>query len=497
MPKLIAPRDGITVRFYRIGHGDCFLLAMPKGTDDTAYVLIDCGYKPGSQAFVKKKTTKQIVDHLFEACGGHLDLVVITHEHQDHVNGFWKKNKPFFEDFTIGQAWFAWTESPTDPKAIALREKHRDQILGLIQAYNSLALRVGVEHNSVKRLRELISLEVGEESDVDRTKPLLAADADPAKSINKQGMKLVRTKSVGEPQYFKPGGDIQTVPGTNVKAYVLGPPYDETAFGKEDPVGAMAFPEDETHPLSFSAAALEGSSPQLKSSPFAPKFHSDASSHYGVVLNTRDECEAPNEAIEVEDRATWRQIEEDWLFSSENLALALNTGINNTSLALAFEMPITKKILLFVGDAQLGNWLSWKDLSWATTEGREVTVKDIFGRTVLYKVGHHGSHNATLNGAISDVHPNLSWMAQGKHAQEFTAMITAVRAWALTQDGWNHPLPSIKEALLQKSAGRVLQTDSDFPSKPEGTSAQEWARFTDRFKSDDLFFDYTVFDSED
>jgi hypothetical protein len=126
-----------------------------------------------------------------------------------------------------------------------------------------------------------------------------------------------------------------------------------------------------------------------------------------------------------------------------------------------------------------------------------VTVKDIFARTVLYKVGHHGSHNATLNGALSDLHPNLSWMAQGKHAREFTAMITAVRAWALTQDGWNHPLPSIKEALLQKCAGRVLQTDTDFPTKPPETSDQEWALFTDRFKSDDLFFDYTVLDSVD
>ena len=37
------------------------------------------------------------------------------------------------------------------------------------------------------------------------------------------------------------------------------------------------------------------------------------------------------------------------------------------------------------------------------------------------------------------------------HAREFTAMITAVRAWAETQKGWDHPLKAIKDELLKKS----------------------------------------------
>src|SRR5687768_16586106 len=47
MPKLKPPNNGIVVRMYRIGHGDCFLLAMPReGGGNPVYVLIDCGYKP-------------------------------------------------------------------------------------------------------------------------------------------------------------------------------------------------------------------------------------------------------------------------------------------------------------------------------------------------------------------------------------------------------------------------------------------------------------------
>jgi hypothetical protein len=53
-------------------------------------------------------------------------------------------------------------------------------------------------------------------------------------------------------------------------------------------------------------------------------------------------------------------------------------------------------------------------------------------RTVLYKVGHHGSHNVTLKGSVQDDYPNLSWTGHGKYASEFTAMITAVNKWALS-----------------------------------------------------------------
>jgi hypothetical protein len=46
--RLHAPRDGITVRMYRTGLGDCFLLALPRAQADAGgradfYMLIDCG----------------------------------------------------------------------------------------------------------------------------------------------------------------------------------------------------------------------------------------------------------------------------------------------------------------------------------------------------------------------------------------------------------------------------------------------------------------------
>jgi hypothetical protein len=98
----------------------------------------------------------------------------------------------------------------------------------------------------------------------------------------------------------------------------------------------------------------------------------------------------PNES----DQA-WRRIDHDWLGISADLAIQLDDRTNNSSVVLAFEFLDTKRVLLFVGDAQVGNWLSWQKLSWKV-DGASVSASDLLARTVFYKVGHHGSHNATL-----------------------------------------------------------------------------------------------------
>jgi hypothetical protein len=82
-------------------------------------------------------------------------------------------------------------------------------------------------------------------------------------------------------------------------------------------------------------------------------------------------------------------------------------------------------------------------------------------------------------------------MAQGKYASEFVAMITAVEAWAhqKPKPDWNHPFPAIKDALVKKAGGRVLQTDSSLPDKPAGDGASSWQAFSDRVSETPLYFE--------
>ena len=86
--------------------------------------------------------------------------------------------------------------------------------------------------------------------------------------------------------------------------------------------------------------------------------------------------------------------------AAEGLALKLDSDTNNTSHALAIELIDSGRVLLFPGDAQVGNWLSWDSLEWQVNDRNgvpsKVTVPSLLARTVLYKVGHHASHNATL-----------------------------------------------------------------------------------------------------
>ena len=510
MALMKAPRSGVKIRMYRQGHGDCFLLAFPPKTGRRAvYMLIDCGYKPGSQITRNRKKIdiKKVVKDIGEATGKKIDIVVVTHEHQDHVNGLSK-----FKDFEFGEAWFAWTEDPGDDDANALRERHRDQLLGLLGARNKLAAApagdVAAQH-AKSRLESFLSLEIGndaEASDEDVVNAFSAA-ADPSRSMNKRAMALVKKRAGNRLEFLSPHDDILPVGNAKgVRAFALGPPRDADLLKEEDPKGAKAFPGHgvEAAAVSFFAAARGDNDPDAGAGmPFEPRFGIDKheaigpdvadgffDEHYGgQAMNEGDtEKEAPS-------NASWRRIDEEWLFAAESFALKLNRGINNTSLVLAFELENSKRVLLFAGDAQLGNWESWNDGTW--NDGtREVTAKELLANTVVYKTGHHGSHNATLNGTTADDYANLSWMAHGRFADEFTAFITANREWAINKAEWNHPLPSIKKALIKKASGRVFQTDTDQPAQPADVSDTEWQAFTDPERSvfTDLYFEYTVLD---
>jgi hypothetical protein len=148
----------------------------------------------------------------------------------------------------------------------------------------------------------------------------------------------------------------------------------------------------------------------------------------------------------------WRNIDDAWLATGGRLALQLDSATNNTSLVLAIELD-GNDVLLFVGDAQAGNWRSWEKRTWKVNdrpgETREVTSADLLKRTIFYKVGHHGSHNATLR------EKGLELMKSDRLA----ACIPVDTDVAHDVKGWKHmPLPAIRDRLKKKCAV-VFQSD--------------------------------------
>lgn len=492
--KLVPPSGGVAIRMYRIGHGDCFLLAF-DGKDRPVFVLIDCGYKPGSPGFVHTLPNDVVAD-IKRVTNSNIDVVVITHEHQDHVNAITRAR---FNGIAIHQVWFAWTESATDPLAKRLRQKHGDTLKALAVAQKRLTATNAL---AARSLAKYLALEIGGEQISASPLALLGASSG---WTNKDAMKLLRDNPAAKVRLFFPHQDVSILPGTtDVRVFALGPPYDETLIGDLNPRSDESFPANEhayvTH-ASFAAALGVGQGGAPNGQPFSPrrsipirdlKGEPEVFAWYERYYGTRKATPSPSD--EVVDNAAFRRIETDWLQAAEHLALAMGNDTNNSSLVLAFELGRGGKVLLFAGDAQRGNWVSWA--SKAIPDGKDVVdVRELLGRTVLYKVGHHGSHNATLDGSATSPTPNLSWLARGKYADEFTAMITAVRDWAIQPSvGWDHPLPSIKSALVEKCAGRVFQTDTDFAamSRPAGSSARSWKNFQARASGGTLFFDYRI-----
>jgi hypothetical protein len=509
--RLLPPPNSVTIRFYRIGHGDCFLLAFAT-TDPNkpVYVLIDCGYKPGSPTFINTKA-KEIGQHIVGATGGRVHIAVITHEHQDHVNGITEAN---FNGLTIDETWFAWTEDPEDDIANDLRKKFKDKLVGLIGARMKLA--AAGDQKEAQKLDEFIAFEFGGDDDVSFSPQQMAAMLGAAKgggmSANKKSMKLFKDLA-NDVRFLRPHEGVEKLRGTqDVRVFVLGPPRDPELLKTLDPEGSEEF-----HSLAlsrassgnyFAAAAGNSDSPGARP-PFGGRYciafgKALRERQHGAFFRDRYGGNSAKQAAassrnsmrgedEVADNEAWRRIDTDWLNSADQLALDMNGQTNNSSLVLAFELGKGGKVLLFAADAQRGNWLSWAKKSWR--DGRErVTAKDLLARTVLYKAGHHCSHNATLNGQLSDAYANLSWMAHADHGREFTAMITAVRKWAETQNGWDHPFAAIKDALLKKASGRVFQTDTDLEAmtKADNSAEIEWSDFQSRTAGERLFFDYTV-----
>ena len=102
----------VRVRMYRQGLGDCFLLTFGEGAA-AKHVLIDCGTLGATTTGVKMK---DVVQSIHDSTGRHLDLLIATHEHKDHVSGFLTE-QPTFDAIAVDHVWQAWTGDARDELA--------------------------------------------------------------------------------------------------------------------------------------------------------------------------------------------------------------------------------------------------------------------------------------------------------------------------------------------------------------------------------------------
>src|SRR4051812_4033837 len=135
-----------TVRMYRQGLGDCFLISLSKENGDDYFILIDCGVILGTSESTQKM--QEVVKDIIATTDGHLDLLIATHEHWDHLSGFYQARE-LFKAFKgkVGEVWLAWTEDPHDQLARELRSEHT--ALRATLAASAARMRMAGAANSV------------------------------------------------------------------------------------------------------------------------------------------------------------------------------------------------------------------------------------------------------------------------------------------------------------------------------------------------------------
>ncbi len=404
------------VRMYRQGVGDCLLVSLPRSSGDGLFhIMIDCGVLLGTPD--QRGWMQRIVADIAETTGGKVDLLAVTHEHWDHLSGFLDAADELAA-IEFGQVWMSWAENPDDEQAQALEAARAQAIRALRLAEARLGLAGAPEAQPVADLMSLFGSRGRSTRD--------ALDA------------ARRLAPAGGPRYLEPG---ETVPLDDAAArvHVLGPPRDETLLRRSNPRRGEGYGFAPGFALDEALALMDEEAPD---GPFAAR--------WGIPLALARSQSFFRRAIDSPGQE-WRRIDLAWLDGALDLALRLDRDTNNSSLVLAFELA-EGDVLLFAADAQVGNWRSWQALEFDGGAGR-LSGPDLLARTVLYKVGHHGSHNATLRAQ------GLEQMTRLK-----TALLPVDEAVARARNWTRIPLPELLEALDAQTEGRVLRADAPAPA---------------------------------
>jgi hypothetical protein len=460
------------IRMYRQGLGDCFLLTLPGKNGATFRMLVDCGALK-SKHYGATEMRNVVADIKKETKGAKLDVIALTHEHWDHISGFSKNEaKDLFDSFKAREVWTAWTEQPNNKAAKELKDEFKKKKQAVALALKMLPKGVAAAAASkyAHAISELFNFNAG----------LGVAGANLTAEAWKNAM------SLGKCRYCDPKEAplaLDELPG--VRFYVLGPPEDpdyiRRKVSKAETYDQAAFALFDSFMLGLDRDGSSGLSSRAR--PFE-----------------QEHCIAEGEALKRQfflthygkkaDSQSWRRIDNDWLNMAGELALHLDSYTNNTCLAFAIELIDSGKVLLFPGDAQVGNWLSWDTHSWTvkTKDGQPTTVKvdDLLERTVFYKVGHHGSHNATLRAK------GLEKMT----SPDLVAAIPVHRPTAQDQD-WSFPYPPLWECLKEKARGRVLLADSPDISEiaddaKSRLTTKQWTAFSKSLKFEKLYVEHTI-----
>jgi hypothetical protein len=505
------PAAKARIRMYRQGLGDCFLLTLPRAANSQKagdfHFLFDCGVILGTEN--KTGRLQQVVADIIRTTGGVVDVLVVTHEHYDHVSGFVLADEFFAKapppgqppepnKLTVGEVWFGWTEEPADTLARRLqadRDAKKHKLAAMLMGMTTQGMgetRVGQGVGSILSFFGVDFAPEQEQLGMSQALAAKRAPGDPKpKGDTGEAMDFARgLASVQNVHYRRPGEEPWTTPEIDgLRIYVLGPPLAPEMLKKTYASSEVYHLAGETDGLdalyvaALGAAADDADSDEVSAwkdaCPFdaayghpLPDFSRPNPSRLpaGSTAFLQNHYEGLSDDVLLLDQS-WRRIDDDWRTGAAEFALQLDNATNNTSLVLAIECgqtPGAGPVLLFPGDAQVGSWLSWQSVAWPAKSGApRITGRSLLSRTAFLKVAHHGSENATLRGK------GLELMPDADLGGDFSAFIPVDHAMALIK-GWDDmPLKSLTEELNRRTGNRLVRVDAPLPAALDGARAAD------------------------
>jgi glyoxylase-like metal-dependent hydrolase (beta-lactamase superfamily II) len=361
---MVSPKPKqVRLRVYQAGFGDCLLLtvtykgALGDGRSER-HMLIDCGMK------VQRKggpTMAQLAERIAEHCGGRLDVVVATHRHQDHVRGFGDAAaRRTLDALTPRLVVRPWTDIPESERA--------DPAFGLDEASQGFISMLEGVHAQAAYVDQHFALNEG--SVARRAKELVALGIKNAAAV----ATLEEWARTGRPAWVRAGDEIDLSDVmSGVRARVLGPP----TLDQVPSLTRYATSSGEYWLRLASAGEL------------GPMIRPDAPTPEAAALATLAEPGGAGAA-----RWLLGQLGDQERLQALSIAEGFDNVLNNTSVILL--VTVGRRSMLFAGDAQAENWSFTLDQAYG--EGGRPLDEDLRSELAgaeLYKVGHHGSRNAT------------------------------------------------------------------------------------------------------
>lgn len=400
-----------TIFAYQVGFGDCFLLRFDYDDGSKRHILIDFG-STGMPKEDSSITMKRVADDIAERCGGHLDIVVATHRHADHISGFETKADETGSGDVIRalkpkRVIQPWTEAPDAPEQWSGPEG-TDPATAFAARVQSL--------EGMHAVAEAVVARLDRKGGFDPAWALaprlrfIGEDNIKNKSAVNNLMSMAGTEEGDKANYLYVfhgcNLDLSAIlPG--IKVHVLGPP----TLGQTQTIKKQASKSAEEFWLRAPAMLALDSD--------------------GGVARSRNSTLFPDLAPDDSFRKSELRLEMRWVAERVDIAEAeqllgivtqLDNAMNNTSVILLFEAGSKK--LLFPGDAQLENW----------TYALQSSMADLLDDVDLYKVGHHGSLNAT---------PKSMWNRFAKRGDaDKPGRLTSVMSTMAGKHGGKHGSPT-------------------------------------------------------